>query len=58
MKIILEFDTPQAADRFIVWWLDGGGEQYLGFETPIFDIDKGYLRIEGDGEISDELVKK
>ncbi len=50
MKITLEFDTEQAYKNFIVWWLDGGGEQYLNFNTTSWDLIKGYMRIEGNGE--------
>lgn len=54
MKVTLEFDSPQAADRFMIWWLDGGGEQHLGFETMSFNIVKGYMRIEGEGIVDEE----
>ena len=32
-KVTLEFDNDESADRFIGWWLDGGGEQDAGFIT-------------------------
>ena len=50
MKITLEFDDKKASDNFFAWWLDGGGEQGLGFNTTHWDHSKGYLRIEGSGE--------
>ncbi len=54
MKITLEFDDAKAADNFMSWWLDGGGEQYLEFDTTFFDFRKGYLRIEGQGRKEDD----
>lgn len=54
MKITLEFDNENAADRFMIWWLDGGGEQYLNFDTTSWDMVTGYMRIEGSGEKEDD----
>ncbi len=54
MKVTLEFDNAQAADNFMTWWLDSGGEQYLNFNTTEFDLNKGYLRVEGSGIPEDE----
>lgn len=49
MKITLEFDDKDAADNFVGWWLDGGGEQYLNFKTTEWNNPTNYMRIEGDG---------
>lgn len=49
MKLTLEFDSPEAADNFIGWWLDGGGEQIAQFNTETWDLDTKYMRITGDG---------
>ncbi len=57
MKITLEFDDDEAAENFISWWLDGGGEQYKGFHTEIFDLKSGYMRIVGRGIIDEEYDK-
>lgn len=54
MKVTLEFDSPQAADRFMIWWIDGGGNQHLNFETSWFNIAKGELRVEGSGDTDEE----
>ena len=54
MKITLEFDTPQAGERFIAWWLDGGGEQYLKFYTSKCDDAEDYLKVHGSGEIDED----
>lgn len=51
MKVVLEFDSDLAADNFTSWWLDGGGEQYLGFYSKNWDLEKGYIRVEGEGSI-------
>jgi hypothetical protein len=50
MKLTLEFDNQEAANNFISWWLDGGGEQYLNFDTSTWNLKSGYLRIEGIGK--------
>jgi hypothetical protein len=54
MIVTLEFDNHKAADNFMSWWLDGGGEQYLNFNTTDFDLKDGYLKIEGSGIQGDE----
>ena len=47
--LTLVFDSPEAAQCFIGWWLDGGGEQEANFDTDKFDVENGYLRINGTG---------
>lgn len=54
MKIVLEFDNREAADEFTAWWLDGGGEQYLGYNSDHWDLKKGYIRVKGTGKIEDQ----
>lgn len=53
-KLTLEFDCENSLNNFISWWLDGGGEQYLNFNTTLWDLKKGYLKIEGNGCKDDE----
>lgn len=50
MEIKIKFDSPEAANNFIAWWIDGGGEQYLSYNTTCTDLINGYLRVEGNGE--------
>lgn len=52
MKITLEFESKRARDNFFDWWLDGGGEQYLNFDSRDWDNKKrDYIRIEGTGSV-------
>ncbi len=50
MKVTLDFDNRQSADNFMSWWLDGGGEQYLSYDSTSWDLNKGYICVEGTGE--------
>lgn len=52
MKVTIEFDNETAANNFMVWWTDGG-EQDLGYNTTVLDLDKHYLRVKGSGVLDE-----
>lgn len=55
MKVTLEFDDNQSAYNFMIWWLDGGGESCLNYDTSSWNLNTGYLRVEGSGKIDEEV---